>query len=325
MRFLKAIIRGHINRYPLRDIFHKHATTNSSISENIHEHDESSASEASFSSVDNNLDTEWLPSDCEGSHSETKLLSTEEKDDLDCEPRTLPKRNRLFGRSGPLFKKNTDWVKAFLRAGLFKFLRSSAGGDNSKQLATITCNRLSSYINWVITFHIKCDDKSIMINDPLWAVMELLVKEPQYIGKYMDFLTSQNASPSTKLTVLCQLKKCALWSTLFSPKNTSYNQNCFDIVCRNVSRACAKQNRIRIQDRGNLDNLIKCKRWPKGGYVELRELVLQDCKFMDELSASVNNGNILKKSDYCKLLRILLSLMYLTSHQGRPNAFKKLT
>lgn len=307
MRFLKASIVRHINHHRLRNVVHKPVTINSSKLEYINDHEaESSASEASFASVDSELDSEWLPSDCE--------------------QRTLPKRNRLFGRSGSLFKKDIDWINAFYRAGLFEFLRTSAGGGNSEQLAKITCHRLSSYIHWVINVLVKCDDTASMITDPLFAVMELLVKNPQYVGKYMDFLSSQNASPSTQLTVLCQLKKCALWSTLFSPKNISYNQICFDKVCRNLYKACAKQNRIRIQDRGNLDNLINCKRWPKGGYIELREHVLNGgCEFMDNLLASINNGYVLKKTDYCRFLRVLLTLMYLTSHQGRPNALSKLT
>jgi hypothetical protein len=224
-----------------------------------------------------------------------------------------------------LFEKDNDWIKAFCRAGLLEFLRTNAGGNNSENLAKTTCNRLSAYIHWVIHFFVKDHDFSCILSNPLSTVMELLVKNPQYIGEYIEYLGRQNASPSTKLTVLCQLKKCALWSTLFSPLGTKYDHNCFDKVCRNVFKACSKQNKLRIQERGNIDSLIKSKRWPPGGYAELREHVLKGgCDFMDGLLFSVSNGGVLKKSDYCRFLRVIITLMYLTSHQGRPNALKQL-
>ena len=235
----------------------------------------------------------------------------------------------LFGRINSLFEIDyTYWTKQLYEAGLYDFLISNAGGSNSDNSAKVTCHRLSSYISWVVKFLSDTkinENTSYFLMNPLFTTAELLVKNPQYLGNYMDYLGDQNASPSTKLTILGQLKKCALWSSLFSPVSTFSDQISFEQVCRNLYKACAKQNRIRIQDRGNLDNLVASMRWPVGGYAELRDHVLKGgCEFMDSLLLSVNNGLVLKSSEYCRLLRILITLMYLTSHQGRPNALRRL-
>lgn len=258
---------------------------------------------------DSESDSEWLP--------------------FEEEQQILPKKRLLFGRSNSLFEIDyAHWSKQFYEAGLYDFLISNAGGSNSDNSAKVTCHRLSSYISWVVKFlgNTKINENaSYFPTNPLFTTAELLVKNPRYLGKYMDYLGDQNASPSTKLTILGQLRKCALWSSLFSPVGTFSDQISFEQVCRNLYKACAKQNRIRIQDRGNLDNLVASMRWPVGGYAELRDHVLKGgCEFMDSLLLSVNNGLVLKSSEYCRLLRILITLMYLTSHQGRPNALRKL-
>jgi len=297
MRFLKDVVGKRRSQHPLRSVIHETIPSNANNT--------TMYTQAVERIVDSDSDSEWLPSENVRQN--------------------LSKRNCLFGRSKSLFDNHDEWLKGLYNAGLYKFLRTNAGGNNSKQCAKITCRRLSTFIGWVLKFSIKCRDFPVNPTNPLSTVMEVLIKNPQYVGKYIEYLGCQNASPSTKLTVLCQLKKCALWSALFSPKGTNNDQICFDKVCRNVYKACAKQNRIRIQERGNLDNLIKIRRWPTGGYAELREHVLKGgCKFMDGLIFSVENGGALKASDYCRLLRVLITLMYLTSHQGRPNALKQL-
>jgi hypothetical protein len=181
------------------------------------------------------------------------------------EARVLKKKG-LFGRCNSLFHIDLDWIEAFYNAGLYSFLRTDAGGSNSPRNSKITCHRLSSYISWVLETHIDSNYSHYIPTNALLTVMELLVKNPQYVGGFMDFLTSQYASPSTKLTILCQLKKCATWSMLFCPVESKCDQHCFDRICQNIYRACSKQNRLRILRRGNLDILMKSKRWPEGGH-----------------------------------------------------------
>lgn len=299
MRFLKVVTGKRSSQRPLRSVMHGVVPSSANITANV------ANVEAGDLSAESDSDLEWLPSEYV--------------------QQNLSKRNCPFSRSKSLFDNNDVCLKELYKAGLYDFLRTNAGGNNSKQCAKITCHRLSTFIGWVVKFCAKSHDFSCMSTNPLLTVLELLIKNPQYVGEYIEYLDNQNASPSTKLTVLCQLKKCALWSMLFSPAGTNYDQNCFDKVCRNVYKACSKQNRIRIQERGNIDNLIKNKRWPPGGYAELREHVLKGgCDFMDGLFFSVTNGGVLKRSDYCRLLRVIITLMYLTSHQGRPNALKRL-
>jgi len=275
---------------------------------------ENSASKPDNAEIDESSD-EYLDRDSNSSESSSEWHLSESAN-----PKS-PKKNRLYSRSDSLFEIDGDWSKAIFKSGLYAFLKTNAGGNNSNQNARNTCRRLASFISWVL----KSKDSCYSPTNPLLTIMELLVRTPQNLGKYVDFLSHRKASPSTKLTVLCQLKKCSLWARLYCPVGISYDQSCFDKVCGNIYRVCSKQNRLRIQDRGNLDNLISDKRWPEGGYAELREHVLKGgCDFMDRLLFSVSNGEALKSSDYCRLIRVLVTLMYLTSHQGRPNALDQL-
>ena len=305
MRFLKEVIVRHVRSRPLRmTVGDGSSTAKSDNTEFDNETFKNHESRDEYV-VDSDSDSEWLLTESANQN--------------------LQKRNLLFGRSSSLIEIDGDWLKAVYKSGLYDFLKSNAGGSNSNQTAKDTCNRLSTFISWVLKNILKLDDLSHNHSNVLLTVLELIVKNPQNLGYYMDYLTKRNVSPSTKLTVLCQLKKCSLWSILYCPTGITVDQNCFDKICRNIYRALSKENRIRIQDRGNLDNLIKLRRWPTGGYPELRAHVLNGgCDFMDNLLVSINSGEALKSSDYCKLIRVLASLMYVTSHQGRPNALKRL-
>jgi len=237
----------------------------------------------------------------------------------------------LFGRTNSLFEKNDEkYVNIFRNAGLFRFLKTEAGGKNSSKNALLTCKRLAAYVIWILKPNYACDNRSFDNNnnnngDLIRKVLGLLLKTPQYIGEYMEHLTIQNATPSTKLSIINHFRKCVLWAMLSTPIDLTTELHCFEKVCKNICRSCKRQNSLRIQNRGNLDYLMETKRWPKGGYSELSNHVLRSCKFIDELVVNVGNNAYLNKSDYCKLLRILIALLYLTSHQGRPNAIRMLT
>jgi hypothetical protein len=236
----------------------------------------------------------------------------------------------LFGRTNSLFEHNDDNLIQIIRnAGLFNFLITEAGGSNDPVNALLTCKRLASYVIWIVNKKQEAWNNSevdyLNHDDVSRTVLDLLLRNPQYIGEYIVDLTARNATPSTKLNILNHLKKCALWAMLSSPFNLTYELHCFEKICKNIGRSCKRQNVLRIQNRGNLDYLLKNGRWPKGGYMELINLVLSSCKFIDDLAVTVRNDIFLKKSDYCRLLRILVALLYLTSHQGRPNAINNLT
>ena len=241
-------------------------------------------------------------------------------------------RNRehlLFGRTNSLFeKRDNKYINIFRNAGLYRFLKTEAGGKNNSKNALLTCKRLASYVIWILSKK-GVGDKTSYENkntrEVIRTVLDLLIKKPQYIGEYMEYLTFRNATPSTKLSIMNHLKKCALWAMLSAPFDLSTELHCFEKICKNICRSCKRQNSLRIQNRGNLDYLKKKKRWPEGGYSELLNHVLRSCKFVDELAVNVANEVDIKKSDYCRLLRVLIALLYLTSHQGRPNAIKMLT
>lgn len=163
-----------------------------------------SDSDSANNSYDSESDSEW-PSLVEQSNS--------------------PRKKMLFGRSHSLFENDAQWTnELYKKAGLYEFLKTNAGGNISNNNAKTTCYRLSSFITWVIKIlgvnEGQFDTSSYIPTNPLLTVMELLVKNPSYLGNYLNYLASRNASPSTQLTVLCQLKKCALWSLLFSPIGT---------------------------------------------------------------------------------------------------------
>lgn len=238
------------------------------------------------------------------------------------------RENLLFGRTKSLFEKNDGRDVHMLRkAGLIKFLKTEAGGNNSTKNALLTCKRLASYIIWVRRNKQKgVGDKTSYDKEEVTCnVLNLFQKQPQYIGEYMDHLTFQNATPSTKLSIINHFRKCALWAMISAPIALTTELHCFEKICKNICRSCKRQNSLRIQNRGNLDYLKEKKRWPKGGYAELSNHVLNSCKFIDELAVKVRNGVHITKTEYCRLLRVLIALLYLTSHQGRPNAIKKLT
>jgi len=54
----------------------------------------------------------------------------------------------LFGRTNSLFEKNDEkYVNIFRNAGLFRFLKTEAGGKNSSKNALLTCKRLITINN----------------------------------------------------------------------------------------------------------------------------------------------------------------------------------
>jgi hypothetical protein len=205
------------------------------------------------------VDREIFQSD-ESDHQILDSDSNSEWDLSESESENPPESNKLFSRSNSIFEIDGDWLKSINKSGLFDFLKTNAGGTNSNRTARDTCSKLASFISWVLSQIIESNNSCYSPSDALLTAIELLVKNPQNLGEYFDYLTYQNAKPSTKLTVLCQLKKCHLWCVLHSPIGTIYDQYSFDKICCNIYRACAKQNRLRILDRGNLDNLIRVKR-----------------------------------------------------------------
>jgi hypothetical protein len=264
-----------------------HGDINESITESITEDEGDSNELLKETSSTSELDT--------GSDTDSDYVEEEELEVLD---------------SIALCKLKGKIKKEINTTSLKQHFRSELGGEKTKSAIKTLITRASSAISWMGFWLRKefADD-----------ILCLMHKKDnfKYMMNYFKFLSkTMGKKPSTILSYVDDIAAYIKWKVLFDSEAQEYHGKGLEATLCSVRKLFKRSNKKRGGAASkDIPTLIRQKRWPKGGLLDLINAVVLQLDWI----TGINESTEITPKLYRKFVRILCASAYV-SPQGRPQA-----
>jgi hypothetical protein len=255
-----------------------------------------------------------------------------------------------FSESDHIHKLNSDIVekevsKVLEKEGLYRFERKErAGHRKTVDYANNVLKHTAKFIAFVggeELLHLPVITIIIVM-----SIIKTIMKKlhVSVVNKYCDHLSDMGFSASKQVHILfpfpimCNIfyletiinyigffSRGFVWASLLPKFNglslAPFKESCN--ICRRAYKIAYERRRRHVYD---VEQLIKCGKWPSGGIMHLRKVVNTACKSMIRWAKSVQEDiEHFSSTMYTKFLNTLVAAFYVNGVQGRPQALSKLT